>query len=209
MVSGLYSLVQTLKGKRFAVLGPAAAGKTTMINFLRTGEVTLHYEETEAPTKLKGRNIKLKEYELKIDDIVDVPGDKDFHSTWKMQVSTADVVCYIFDASRFVRGDISYIDLVMSEMRHVSEWRKDRAREHSVLRFFVIGTHLDLVLDYRDADQLGKSSYVSAIWKTPIFEKLSRISGGSAARCLAGSLSDQTGCEHLVGRVISEVAAAE
>lgn len=209
MISWLYSLAQTLKGKRFAVLGPAAAGKTTMINFLRTGEVTLHYEETEAPTKLKGRKIKLKEYELKIDDIIDVPGDKDFHSDWKRQVSIADVVCYIFDASRFVKGESSYIDLVTSEMRHVSEWRRDRAKEYSAVRFFVIGTHLDLVLDYRDADQSEKSSYVSAIWKTPNFEKLSRIGGGSAARCLLGSLSDQIGCEQLVGRVISEVVATE
>jgi hypothetical protein len=206
---GLYFLIDALKGRRFAVLGPAFAGKTTMINFLRTGEVTLVYEETEAPTKLKGRKIKLKEYALKVDDILDVPGSKDFHSVWKKQVSKADVICYIFDASRFVKGDTNYIDLVMSEMRHVSEWRKDRARENSILRFFLIGTHLDQVSDYRDADQAGRSSYVSAMWKTSALAKLARIGGGSAARCLAGSLSDRTGCEQLVGRVISDVAAAE
>lgn len=61
-----YLVVRSIKGKRFAVLGPAGAGESTFINVLRTGEVTLAYEQMAEPIRLNGKKIKLQEHELKI-----------------------------------------------------------------------------------------------------------------------------------------------
>lgn len=202
-------IANRLRGKRFAVLGPHASGKTTFIQFLRTGEVTLDCDATEQPTKLRGRKVKLKEFELRVADFTDLPGDKDFQSAWKKEVEAAHVVCYLFDAKRFIEGDGRYVDLVTSEMRHVNEWRKEAAKKRSALQFFLIGTHLDQVAAYRDADPTGKAGYVSAMWKVSSFERLGRIAGGSHARCLGGSLSDKASCEHLASRVIGAVAAEQ
>jgi len=206
---GGYLVLASLKGKRFVVLGPSLAGKTTLIGFLKTGEVTLQYEATVRPAKLNGRKIKLQEHELKIDSFDDVPGTKDFHSAWEKKVSAADVVCYLFDGKRFVDGDTEYIDQVTAEMRHVSDWRRERAIDHPALRFFVIATHLDQVTEYRASDAARRRQYIVSLWKTRPLAKLALVAGGAKARCLGGSLADREGSEALMTQIISEVAAAE
>lgn len=203
-----YLIVRPLKGKRFAVLGPAGAGKSTFINFLRTGEVTLAYEQTAEPTRLNGKKIKLQEHELKIDEFVDVPGTKDFHATWKTQALSSDVICYLFDAHQF-SYDTDYAHAVFAEIRHVTEWRRERERNSTAVHLFVIGTHLDQVPDYRAAEPDEQVRLTSTLWTTGSFSELSRRAGGGTTKCLVGSLATQKGSEQLVGRVISVVASAE
>ena len=206
---GGYLLLASLKGKRFVVLGPSLAGKTTLIGFLRTGEVTLQYEATVRPATLNGRKIKLQEHELKIDSFEDVPGTKDFHSAWEKRVSAADVVCYLFDGKRFVAGDTEYVNQVTAEMRHVSDWRRERAANNPALRFLIIATHLDQVTEYRAADADRRRQYIVSLWKTQPLEKLALIAGGAKARCLGGSLADREGSDALMTQIISEVTGAE
>lgn len=206
---GGYLFLAPLKGKRFVVLGPSLAGKTTLVGFLKTGEVKLQYEATVRPAELDGRKIKLQEHELNIDSFDDVPGTKDFHSAWEKRLLAADVVCYLFDGKRFVASDIEYIDQVTAEMRHVSDWRRERATDNPALRFFVIATHLDQVTEYRTADAARRRQYIVSLWKTRPFAKLALIAGGAKARCLGGSLADREGSEALMTQIISEVAAAE
>lgn len=203
-----YLVVRSLKGKRFAILGPAGAGKSTFINFLRTGEVTLAYEQTAEPIRLNGKKIKLQEHELKIEEFVDVPGTKDFHATWKAQALSSDVICYLFDAHQFSR-DVDYVHAVFAEIRHVTEWRRDRKKSSTVVPLFVIGTHLDQMSDYRAAGLDEQARLASTLWTTGSFPELSRRAGGGTTKCLAGSLTTQKASEQLIGRVISAVASAE
>lgn len=205
------SLLQYLfkqKGKKFAIIGPVRAGKTTFIRSLCGKAPASEYEGTWAPTIIKAK--ELLKFEIPLDDVVDLPGDKDAHKHWEKQASQANVIVYLFDAHRIVEGETRYIELVTGEIRHVNDWRKERTKQDSSTRFFIVATHIDQIADYRDlSSEPERSQYVANMWKSPIFERLNRIGGGAAACCLAANLANSEGCERLKKRIVKELEITE
>lgn len=61
-----------LKGKRLAVLGARAVGKTHLVRFLTSGSIPSEYKQTVAPEKASSRRFSLKELDLRIKDTLDI-----------------------------------------------------------------------------------------------------------------------------------------
>ncbi|QCG92718.1 hypothetical protein E6C67_02040 [Azospirillum sp. TSA2s] len=195
-----------LKGKRIAVLGPRASGKTTIIKFLLKGELSEEYIATPKPEKYSGKTFRLQELELKIEDTMDVPGDIQSHDDWERLYRDADVACYLIDASKIHRGDSAYEKTVLSEMRHIGEWFDDR--KDSPPHFFLIATHCDLISEYASLPHGGKTEFTDAFWKKPAVQNLINHGRGSKnVKCVAGSLKDRDGTERLVSDIFRQTTA--
>ncbi|WP_155892742.1 GTPase domain-containing protein [Intrasporangium chromatireducens] len=72
------SLVDAARGKQIVVLGPRMTGKSTLTDFLHTGQIRRQYIPTQARREFKC-DVKLETVGLKL-KIIDFSGDK---SAWK------------------------------------------------------------------------------------------------------------------------------
>jgi hypothetical protein len=190
----LWAKMASIKNKRFAVLGPQASGKTTYIDFLLNGRITLDNPEgTPFPTYVKGKTVSFGDLEFKIVNMYDVPGTWDNAREWQKQVDEADVVCFLFDAKKFFDADRDYIKDTCSYAKHVQEWCIERKSKNADLKFFVVGTHLDQVAEYAHANSSGKTDFASRMWKNPNFERLVNNAGGGQADYFGCSLVNEIG----------------
>ncbi len=82
-------------GKSIAIIGARGVGKTHLCKFLLEGEIPEEYEQTTEPKKFSGRKFKLDELKLKIDDIIDVPGSKDYYKIWEQNCKCAKIFFYL------------------------------------------------------------------------------------------------------------------
>lgn len=81
------------KNKRVTVLGPRKSGKSTLIDFLATGEIPQGYTPTHTPRVFE-KTVKLKDLKLKL-AMTDVSGDKSAWRVWRDAANQADLVCFL------------------------------------------------------------------------------------------------------------------
>lgn len=198
------ALRRDLLGKSIAVLGPRKSGKTGLVGFLSTGEIATAGASTSKPETHSGNTIKLRDLELDIVDMTDVPGETQFHADWEAQSQKSDIVCYLFDATRVLADDARYEKSIMGDMRHIGEWFK--AREKNPPQFFLIATHCDLIEEYAALPADRKADFTDRFWKRPVLQSLiNHARAGRNVTCLAGSLKSQEGIEQIVVDIISKV----
>ncbi|NML92845.1 Rab family GTPase [Novosphingobium olei] len=193
-------------GKKIAVLGPRASGKTTLITFLLNGELPEEYFATAKPEKIAGRKVRLGDLALTVQAVTDVPGDTQSHAEWERQYNAADIAFYMVDASKIHAGDDTYIKLITGEMRHIGEWLESRKQKPP--KFFLVATHCDLIPDYASLASSRVTGFKDAFWKAPVLQQLIFLAGGSKhVKCAAGSLRDANGSNELVGEILHQVIA--
>lgn len=193
-------------GKRIAVLGPRASGKTTIITFLLDGDLPEEYFATPKPEKIAGKKIRLGSLALTVKAVTDVPGDTQSHAEWERQYDVADIAIYMVDASKIYTGDESYIRLITGEMRHIGEWLESRKQKPP--KFFLVATHCDLIPDYASLASSQVTEFTDTFWKAPVLQRLINLAGGSKyVKCAAGSLKDVNGSNELVGEILHQVIA--
>lgn len=192
------------RGKKIAVLGPRSSGKTTLLQFLVTGELPREYIQTGKPEKLSGRMYKLEDLELIIKDTLDVPGDKLSHTEWERLCQEADIVCYLVDASKLHKADQDYQKNAQEDVRHIRAWHQ--ARKSAPPKFCLVATHCDLIPDYSSLPRDRKADFSDEFWKKDSLQRIINLGGGSGyVKCVLGSLKDRTNTEILVGNIFNEV----
>ena len=193
-----------LNGKKIAVLGPRASGKTTLISFLLNGELPEEYFATPKPEKIAGKKIRLGSLALRVKAVTDVPGDTQSHSDWERQYDAADIAFYMVDASKIHARNDTYIKLITGEMRHIGEWLESRKQKPP--KFFLVATHCDLIPEYASLSCSQVTVFTDAFWKAPVLQRLINLAGGAKyVRCAAGSLRDINGSHELVGEILHQV----
>jgi GTPase SAR1 family protein len=194
-----------LKGKKIAVLGARASGKTTLIKFLLKDELSEEYVATAKPEKFSGKKVKLQDLELQIEDTTDVPGDIQSHADWERLYKEADFVFYLTDVKRLHDGDQRYERNVLGEMRHIGEWFDDRKNPP---RFLLVATHCDLIPEYASLPDAGRADFTDGFWKMPVMQKLILLGRGTKnVKCVAGSLKGRDESERLVGEILRQATA--
>jgi signal recognition particle receptor subunit beta len=195
-----------LGSKKVVVLGPRAAGKSTLVRFLLEGELPVEYLVTAKPERFEGRKVSMGDIDLQVAPITDVPGDEQSHAEWERQFQEADVAAYLIDARKVWSGDSTYIKTIDGEMRHIGEWLEKRIDKPP--RFLLIATHCDLIAEYATLASGDKSAFTDAFWKNPVLRRLVHHGRGTKhVDCIAGSLSERTASEQLVGEIFRRAAA--
>lgn len=198
-------LLIALKGKRLAVLGARAVGKTHLIKFLTTGSIPAEYKQTVAPEKTPPRRFQLKDLDLKMKDTLDVSGDKAAYAEWKELHDKADIVFYLLRADRLIAGDLEVESRVRDDLRHIGGWLEDPS---SRPRFFIIGTHCDFDSEFATHSQDKIGDYVDKFRRLPIINELvARAGGAQQTKVVLGSMKTVQDTEALVYQIFMQVAS--
>ncbi len=126
-------------GKNIVVLGQRASGKTTLLNYLMTGEVVTEYEQTILGKKIrKTKNFKLSELPWRISStMMDVGANEDNYKKWRELVRNADVVVYTF------RADLWSAEPDLQERNIENQLALIKNELKPTTHTFIVGTHLD------------------------------------------------------------------
>jgi len=190
------------EGKKVAVLGSRAVGKTCLIKFLSEGTIPESYVQTVASKKTKPRRFNLEDLDLKIKESLDVSGSKDAYALWKEIVSKADIVMYLMRADRLIAGDVDVEKRIKADLNHISEWMEERSPRPDL---FLIGTHCDLDQEYNTLTEDKVGDYQDRFSKLPIMRDLiCRCGGKELSKIILGSLKTQDKTEKLVYYIFSQ-----
>lgn len=196
-------IIIALKGKRLAVLGARAVGKTTLVKFLTSGTIPAEYKQTLAPDNAGSRRFSLKELDIRIKDTQDISGDKAAYAEWKELHDKADIVLYLMRADLLLAGDPATETRVRDDLKHISDWLESRTPRPL---FFFIGTHCDLDPEFSRLTPDRAGDYIDRFRHLPIVEEMvARAGGTQAAKVVIGSMKTISSTEVLVYELFRQV----
>lgn len=193
------------KGKRIAVLGARAVGKTRLIHFLTSGSLPVEEKQTVAATPVASGRRKLAELDLKLKETRDVPG-AEAYPHWKKLVEEADIAFYLLRADLLLAGDQEANEQVRRDVAHIAGWLAQAKRRPL---FCLLGTHCDLDPEYASFVSEGRLGEYQDRFSRLETVRLLRLSAGGdeKARLFVGSLRTEEDCEALVQTLFSQVVA--
>ena len=194
-----------LKGKKLAVLGEKMAGKTSLIKFLTTGSISRKYDPTDFAQKVtSGHRFQLRDLDLAIKNLKDVPGGQDRYLSWQSVFNEADIVLYLLRVDKLMAGDKSTEGRVRDDMGQIKRWRQKNSKRFPL---FIIGTHCDLTdpdITTLRTDQIG--DYQDKVRQLPIFRTIERLGGGRGkVTLICGSLKSEATTELLAHCLFKQI----
>ncbi len=191
-------------GKRIAIIGARGVGKTHLCSFLLKGEIPEEYEQTTEPTKFSGRKLKLDDLKLKIDDIIDVPGAKDYYKIWQENCKIADIILYLVKANEIFSDNHSTLSRIESDFVRVNDWLKSRTPKPL---FFVVGTFCDKHSEFKNITPSNFGDYKDKFEQKEIIKKLKLFNENNKFRSavILGSMKDKVNTEKLVKSLLDQV----
>ena len=197
-------IIVALTGRRIAVLGARAVGKTHLMTFLTTGSLPVEYKQTVASQKTDGNRFKLEDLELRVKSGLDVSGDKAAYGAWKSLFFNADIVLYLLRADLLIQQEASTEARVRDDFRHIESWLLERSNPP---KFFIIGTHCDLDENYRTTNDSRRGDFYDSFNRLPIVSELVARAGGRAkTNIVLGSMKTDGHAEKLVKGLLEQVA---
>jgi hypothetical protein len=196
------------KGTKIAILGPPVSGKTVVHKFLSTRALVTEYSPTIGLEKHQQTRIEFEPDDplgpqtaisLRLAPRIDVQGD--FSRTpdnWRLALSDAFLVLFMFDVSKFIAADaegIKYRRLVVNGCDFAGG-----EIGHEDTKIVLVGTHCDLVPGW-DLSAQGTTVVSRLLYKLgEIDEALDSIAAKvkAPASLVFGSLKDQVSAEHLL-----------
>ena len=185
------AIIDSLKdNRRFTILGERASGKTALHRFLTTGEVYMGEYKQTTREKISKNTLKLKEYELIVNESVDIGGAEDMRDKWEKLINESDVICYLIRGDKVFEGDRKYIDLIKVHISQILNAKKPEQK------LYLLITFLDIIPQYsEDADMVKKQ--IDETLKTSAFKK--------GTKAIYGSLKTQEETERLVYELITDI----
>lgn len=193
-------LIENLMGKSVAVIGERASGKTTLATFLSTGVIPEEYEQTLSEQTLKGRKLKLSELKLKISEINDVPGDKEFYHKWKSAVTRSDLIYYLARADQIIEQTENR-KRVHSDIKHLVGWLSENPGK----KVFFIGTHCDLIPAYTKLTPATRGNFQDTFFKNEEMKEVSMMLCRVDAGMILGSLVTEKDIQRVVHQSFQKI----
>lgn len=183
-------IVVYFAGKDVAILGPRAAGKTTLYDFLEYGTVESRDGRTQTVSATQRGIVRHRNLPFTLHKGADVPGSDVHYPVWRTYFDKADIVLYVFNA-HLARTDAEYAVRMAQDGRKFKEWGAENKR------VFLVGTH-------RDADPLSKrctpATYSDKILELDVIEAFrSRVNAETIA---VGEMSNDRSTLILMRQVV-------
>ena len=183
--------LETLKGKRFTILGETASGKTTLHHFLTTGKVYLgEYKQTLLEEDTAKNTLLLKDSKIVIRESVDIGGADEYRNSWKKLVEEADVVCYLIRGDKVFNRDKGYISLINEHISLIFDFKRKEQK------LYLLITFLDIIPQYSQEGDIIRKQIAETL-------KESAFKAGTVA--IYGSLKTQEDTERVVTQLLRDV----
>jgi hypothetical protein len=142
-------IVAFFAGKPIAVLGMRETGKSTLREFLTTGEVNSQYVQTRFRNDVSGGASRLRGG-LTATSGIDVGGDvslrkAQWHEAWETAAKGHGYILYLVEAPKVVNKDKEQLARIIGDSSAIRGWIEQRKSTGggSVPRFAVLATHAD------------------------------------------------------------------
>lgn len=203
VASNWENITYALKGKRIAVLGARAVGKTTLLKYMEKGILIERYKQTLDKQEIERTRIKLGDLDIRLKKTDDVSGGKAAYGVWKKLFEEADLVLYVIRTDMLLKHDSSTEKRAEDDLRQVQGWIKEC---NSKKQFFIVGNHWDSDPDFKNLtpDQMG--DYLDRFRSLPVVKKMTQLAGGAATVKVAlGSLATERDSDTLITAIFRQV----
>ncbi len=198
-------LKKLFNGKSIVILGQRATGKTTLLNYLLKGEITLKHEATIGVEKVKISKKKLADlgWDVRLNSIQkDYSGVTSNYEQWLKALKNADIFIYLFKIDEWILDEGSVENQIEKDMKNIQKELNGRN-----IPMFIIGTHLDLLEGIEFNNQQQKLQLIDELQDEAFFKNIkSRLNvDNSKAYLHFGSMKDETGLNEIIHFIIGHM----
>lgn len=197
-------------GKDLVILGTKAVGKTTLHDFLRTGQITVSHKATRM-RKVKGNTFQLGDLKLTIREGTDIGGSEDFVKQWKSLFQNCDMCFYLFHTNRAHGDEQNLLDMMSRHLGYIHKWRKELKKnltkgsaQKNIPQLYVVGSFADKIPEFSELNESTVQDFEENIRK--IIKPALREASVDAIDVFIGSLKDKESIENLVGQILLQIA---
>jgi len=197
------NIMCALKGKKIAVLGVRAVGKTTFLKYIEKGILIESYKQTLDKQEIERTRIKLGELNIRLKKTDDVSGDKAAYGVWKKLFEEADLILYVIRTDMLLKHDPVTEERAENDLRQIQGWLKE---DNSKKQFFIVGNHWNSDPDFKNLTPDKMGDYEDRFRSLPFVKKMTWIVGDAATVKVAlGSLATEKDSATLITRIFRQV----
>ena len=199
------TIKKKVSGKSIVILGQRATGKTTLLNYLLKGEITLKHEATIGVKKVKISKKKLADlgWDVRLNSIQnDYSGVTSNYEQWLKALKNADIFIYLFKIDEWILDDGVVENQIEKDIKNI---QKELSCKN--IPMFIIGTHLDLLEGIEFNNQQQKLQLIDELQDEAFFKNIkSRLNvDNSKAYLHFGSIKDETGLNEIIHFIIGHM----
>lgn len=203
IASNWENITYALKGKKIAVLGARAVGKTTLLKYMEKGILIERYKQTLDRQEVERTRIKLGDLDIRLKKTDDVSGDKAAYGVWKKLFEEADMIFYVVRTDMLLKHDSSTEKRAEDDLRQIQGWVKECSTKK---QFFIVGNHWDTDPDFKNLTSSQLGDYVDHFRALPVVKRMTQLAGGAATVKIAlGSLATERDSDTLITTIFRQV----
>ena len=195
------NILYAMKGKKIAVLGERAVGKTTLLKYMEKGILIERYKQTLDKKEIE--RIKLGDLDIYLQKTDDVPGSKDAYGVWKNIFNSSDLILYIVRTNELLNFNPTTEKRCQEDLGQIHGWIKESKAKK---QFFIVGNHWSSDPEFQKLTPDTMGNYVDRFRELPVVKKMTQLAGGSATVKVAlGSLATERDADYLITRIFEQV----
>lgn len=196
-------IISALRGKKIAVLGARAVGKTTILKYMEKGILIEQYKQTLAPEAIEKTRIKLGDLDIILKKTTDVSGSESAYAGWKKLFDESDIILYIVRTNQLLKSDPDTTKRCEKDLKQIKLWIKESQKQK---QFFIVGNHWNDDPEYKKITDETRGDYDDRFKALPVVKTMIQLAGGLATVKVAlGSLATKEDAGLLVKRIFEQV----
>ncbi|MDJ1180492.1 GTPase domain-containing protein [Roseofilum sp. BLCC_M91] len=200
-------LIKNFEGKKIAVLGASATGKTTFLFYMKYSKLLGPYRATQVAEKIASSTVHIRDIDLtiSISKTVDLSGGgtDQVYNEWKNLFDQADIVFYFVHAGKIWERDKDSCDRVIKDCKKIRDWHKEKSFNKKII---IVGTHCDINPELKQINDNNFDQYTRRFEELETIQeaRLNLHTAPSYVPIVLGSFVDYDSAEKLLNRMFIE-----